>query len=73
MGGTLTRVSRWLAVTNGTPSEVIGELEEVPSCCVTDLGACACRQVAALAIGGVDLGAIRRDFVLKLQIAVVGL
>ena len=45
MGGTLTRVAHWLAVTNGTPSEVIGALEEVAACCVTDLGACACRQV----------------------------
>ena len=50
MGGTLTRVARWLGVTNGTPSEVIGALEEVAACCVTVLAACACRQVAALAI-----------------------
>ena len=28
-------------VTNGTPSEVIGALEEVAACCVTDLGAYA--------------------------------
>ena len=38
MGGMHTTVARWLAVTNGTPSEVIGALEEVPLCCVTDLG-----------------------------------
>ena len=49
MGGMLIRVARWLGVTNGTPSEVIGALEEVAACCVTDLAACACRQVACSA------------------------
>ena len=37
----LIRVARWLGVTNGTPSEVIGALEEVAACCVTDLAAYA--------------------------------
>ena len=37
----LIRVAHWLAVTNGTASEVIGALEEVAACCVTDLGAYA--------------------------------
>ena len=45
MGGMLTRVARWLAMMNGTPSDAIGALEEVAACCVTVLGACACRQV----------------------------
>ena len=53
MGGMLTRVARWLAMMNGTPSDgdapLIGALEEVAACCVTDLSACACRQVAACA------------------------
>ena len=35
----LIRVARWLGVTNGTPSEVIGALEEVAACCVTVLAA----------------------------------
>ena len=45
----LTRVARWLAMMNGTPSDAIGALEEVAACCVTDLSACACRQVAGSA------------------------
>ena len=49
MGGMLTRVARWLAMMNGTPSGAIGALEEVAACCVTDLSACACRQIAACA------------------------
>jgi hypothetical protein len=47
MGGMLTRVARWLAVMNGTPSVAIGSCEKVPPLCVTVISACASRKVAA--------------------------
>ena len=39
-------VAHPMPVTNGVPLAAIGACEEVPPCCVTVIGACACRHVA---------------------------
>ena len=45
----LTRVARWLALMNGTPSVAIGSRRKVPPLCVTAIAACASRKVAGVA------------------------
>ena len=40
-----TAVAHSMPVANGMPLAAIGAREEVPPCCATVLGACACRQV----------------------------
>ena len=42
-----TTVAHLMSVASGMPLAAIGAREEVPPCCATVLGACACRQVAA--------------------------
>ena len=43
-----TAVAHSMPVANGMPLAAIGARQEVPPCCATVLGACACRQVAPL-------------------------
>ena len=45
MVATRTTVAHSMPVVNGMPLAAIGAREEVPPCCATVLGACACRQV----------------------------
>ena len=49
MAATPTTVARWMPVPIAVPLAAVGAREEVAPHCVTDLGAYACRRVAARA------------------------
>ena len=48
MVATRTTVAHSMPVVNGMPLAAIGAQEEVPPCCATVLGACACRKMSPL-------------------------